>query len=83
MRNKVLNNLVDALKRIYPDANYIESDFPEIVDDSIELTETLHLQVVSNNEFGIYEELPDGTFKVKYVKRKDLFNELLAKDEQS
>lgn len=76
MRNKVLNNLVDALKRKYPEAKYIESDFPEIEDDGIDLTETLSLQVVSINEFGISQELPDGTFKIKYVKRKDLFNEL-------
>ena len=74
--NKLLNNLVDALRRIYPEAKYVEADMPELEDDNIDLTDTLSLQVVSNDEFGIYLELPDGTFKTKYVRRKDLFTEL-------
>lgn len=67
------------IKAEYPKARFIEAENPDLVDDSIEITDTIHVQLANGGHAAtVVQENPDGTFTFKPIRGdvKKVLNDL-------
>lgn len=56
-----VKTILSGVNEKYPNATFVESSFPEIEDDMIELDEKKHIQI-GYDYMDVVTELPNGSF---------------------
>lgn len=59
--------LLEACKKLFPDAKYIESTDWQVEDDSIELTPKISIQICFDGGYGLSIEENENEFTHTYV----------------
>lgn len=66
----------ENIKKIYPNVKYIESEYPDLIDDRIHLTEKLHIQVPLRNE-GMYALIKRVGYIYHYLATSESLKEVM------